>query len=486
MPNRRNWAVVASVALHHAVLVWLWARDFPRYGTDGANFKQIAIELAERGRFLAPTFFEAIPRSNEFLAVYPPFYPYLNAAVFAVFGRSFGVGLAFDLTLHAALVTVLVVVVHRCGAPHWATALLPLGLFHLLDPFGRLETLATLLTVVALILLLGGPRARWAAFGVLGLAAATNPFVAFAGAVIGAGFLFARNERFTALLAAQGLTAPTVMVALWWPLLPGSLPPLLDQLKAHRALTGDASVAAIFRQAPMLFVSLALLTVAVAALRPANPRDGKLAPETSKLVRSLVVTVPLSIVVFQLGYRFSYHYRALVFVVAAAAVIHVAGVQPRWKQAVLLGALGVGALGNGAIAFRNVLAAAAREPALPRYGEILRRVDAAVPTTASVASLGDLWGINLTHPHFVDVHHSSTFPDYVVSSTWSDPVGVLQSPSYAREISAHYEELHGVAEAYEPGCKLHLGPLKVPVARGTCGWNVRIWRRRPGTSTLPP
>lgn len=198
-------AIYASVLLAGiAIACALTTVGLPRPRVDDGFYKSVGAELVQHGRFAVPCATGLYAGAEDVFACYPPLYPLIVGAWYAVFGVSLRSSLAFSYAVHllgtlaVMLVTRRLLDDHMAGAPECTARLrirhlivLGVGVIHLsnLAYFDRIEETGLLWVWLEVLVVQGlHTRPGWGRVvgsGVcVGLAGLTSPWAGALGALV--------------------------------------------------------------------------------------------------------------------------------------------------------------------------------------------------------------------------------------------------------------------------------------------------------------
>lgn len=480
--------VFLGAVLKTGALVWLWAQRLPHYGADAIQLRQPAIELLRSGRFLLPTVWGTIPHSETFFAAYPPGYSLLTAAAMHAGARSLAGFLAQDLLIHAATSLALASWVFATTKRAWPFLAFLITSFAVLLPLGRPEEFASLLFVGCLALAASkSSRVRVLAFVPLGVAGATGPLTAVITSVFFTLFALRRDGVSLPIVIRIGLqlgAAAVLATLVWGSLVVGHTDAFFEQFAEFRKLSYLPSPLEVVAGAPGLALLVIVGTATTWFLVPATSQQEDLTPTGRALLFAARYTLPVGIGFNLLARRPHYDYRLIAILATATALVAVSRWATEAPRGHVWAIIFVFVTGSAAVVqcvslLRFALSPFGEPGVAARYDDVVEQARRLIPPEASVGGDGAFLELNERQPLYADLNITDErrWPDYLVSTTWADPPYVLGKERWRKIVEQGYEEVVTAGHPYTPGCALHLAGARLPLARGTCGWNLRVWRR---------
>lgn len=482
VPFSARWFAALAV-MQAGLLVWLWWHRLPHYGADAIQLRQPAIELVNHGRYLLPTVFGVVPHAETFFAAYPPGYTLLNALAMVMGGTSLSSYLLVDLSIHGTVCFALAASMWRAGVSVPVVAGFLVVALAAVLPIGRPEELgvALLLGAVALTAQRRLPVRLLAALPA-GFALASGPMTGVVVLLFVTVFVAERNgvSRRTVISAAVIAAGAGVVVSVMWgALIWGHWREFLEQFAAFRKASYLPDAVGVARDAPGLCL---LVVVALAGVVWLAPRRSTSAVWPA-LLRTARWVLPAALLLNLVARRPHYDYRLLALVGTAGFAMAAASAPRRGLSRGLvfagLGVILLGGLVQSIPLVRFALAPLGAPRSAPTYEDVIAKAEAVIPVGATVGGDGAFLALNARQATYADLNISreDVWPEFVVSSTWAEPPYAQQREKWRVRLASEYSEVPGF-EPYVPGCGLRLGPLTLPLARGSCEWNVRVWRKK--------
>lgn len=503
-PARRvPYILTIATACKAGWLFWLGWHGLPYTTSDVPCFKQPAYMRLFSPYFSIPSYAGNSP-FYELVNSYPSaVYTYANYLVFKLFGFSQFTSISLDLTIHFLVSILGAWALWRLTGSQLAAILFLLASTQWLIPFGRPEEFGVLLVLIALLTLERGPIGFATTIVAVGLAGASAP----GAAVVGTALLIAfealqrgvsnNRTRLVLLLLVPVLISGILYVGYVYPYLAEAFEQDrhmretefyyrigLIQLFRNNALWSIASF-------PLLFGAIALAAVGIT--RP--PKWFPVHTTAGNFVIAVGIAVAVGVGLNVAAQRPTYDYRHTLALAVAAMAIATAWLQTSgsaqryagWALACLILALSLPAQQMIARQSLGLLTWTDNDF---DFAKAKALVDQVVPKDATVGGDGNAWAMIDDGRPFLLVRTIAPehWPEYVISSTWSDPPAIAQRPLDIKVLANHYEEIVLTPSLLCDGCSLNLLGLKIPLASGRCDWYPRIWKRQSpiDVSTLPP
>jgi len=490
---------IVAVVIKAIVLIWMGYHGFPRATGDIILFKQPAYTYLHTGSF-------SIAKSPErplqaTVTFYPPLYTYANLLAFKALGFSLYTSLAFDMSIHLILSTIIAYVLLRITNNQLV------AIFHLflstflLLPIGRPEEMGALFIITALVLHCTSHRRYLVSALLLGLSVVTAPTQGVVGIILFLAYdaiSSGLSRKFFLNLLGLG-TASILVVVLIWALI----------LSSQFALSVNKFIKTISsRYKPDLLKSIvshpdwgvffffsALLVFGIGAFLIVSHRSSDhLRAQERALLTAIVLSLPLCIGVHVFLQRPYYDYRLLGYVYLATAlyISHIlvasgkgAGNLSRRKSVAFITfpwIILVSGLANYDIV-RYVLVPFTWDVRSVTYSDAVQIVRTLVPADATVGGDAALWWTIADGRPYYSLFWlgQGQWPEYVLSTTFWGGGGkatILLEEEWAARIDASYQELTVSTAVQECAIDLPILGVRVPISRSNCDWNVRVWRRR--------
>lgn len=492
-PARRlPWMLAGGSAALALWSIWMGWYGLPYTTSDSPCFKQPAYMRLFTPNYSIPSY-EGRGPFTDLVNCYPSaMYTYANYLTFKVFGFSQFTSIAVDLVIHFALSAAGAWTIWRLTNSQLAGLVFLLGSMQWLLPAGRPEELGILLVFVALITLERGRLGLAVAIVALGMSGVSSPGAAVVGTVLLVAYeIFSRGLRGNGWRVGLLFCVPVFVSAA---LYIGYVYPYVSeawQQERHLRTANfyyKTSLLDLWRGDPLWAVATCLqllMAMAVAVIGYVRSPGWFLRDSAAgRFVLAAGVAVFLGLLLNIATQRPEYDYRHITATALASLAIIVGWLQTAEVRKSLL-AFGLAAvilalsIPAQQMLVRQSLARAIWTEEDVDFLEAKAILNSVVPKTAGIGGDGNAWAmIDDGRPFLLNRTLAfGLWPEYLVSTNWSNIPAAAQVDVRSRIVATFYEEVTPEPRLPCNGCYLDLYGLKIPIARGRCDWYLRIWKK---------